>query len=133
MNPVRFSIFLPVRNGFPYIKDCIQSILNQSYPHFELNILDNLSTDETVSWIASLKDPRIHLFTSSKPLSMEDSWARILDIPKQKYITLIGHDDLFEPHFLEVIENLITKYPNASLYQTGALFINPKGKKYVIV
>ena len=45
----QFSIFLPVRNGWPYVQQCVESILNQTYPHFELVILDNQSTDNTTA------------------------------------------------------------------------------------
>lgn len=129
MIPIQFSIFLPVRNGGSYVKECIKSILKQSYPYFELNVLDNDSTDGTVSWVTNIDDQRIHLYKSQQALSIEQSWARIKGISKQKYMTTIGHDDIFDPHFLEEAKILIEKYPEASLYQTAARYINADGKK----
>jgi hypothetical protein len=43
-------------------------------------------------------------------------------------MTFLGHDDLFDPHFLEVTKALIERYPDASLYQTGSRLINAQGK-----
>lgn len=123
-----FSVLLPVRNGWPYVKDCVQSILQQTYPHFELHVLDNQSTDGTVPWLKTLSDRRIRLSSSSASLSIEDSWARVKDVPKQEFMTLIGHDDLFDPQFLAVTKALIDKHPQAALYQTGSRLINTEGK-----
>jgi glycosyltransferase involved in cell wall biosynthesis len=125
---VHFSIFLPVRNGWPYVKECVESILNQSYPHFVLTVLDNASTDNTVQWISSMKDPRIRMIKSQRSLSIKESWARIKDEPKLEFMTMIGHDDILDSGFLEIIKDLILINPGASLYQTGSRLINDKGK-----
>lgn len=126
---INFSIFLPVRNGWPYIEECVESILNQSYPHFELIVLDNASIDKTVEYLSSLSDPRIRIVYSERSLSIVESWARIKNQPKLAFMTMIGHDDLFDPNYLEVISQLIENNPDASLYQTGSRLINDKGKK----
>jgi glycosyltransferase involved in cell wall biosynthesis len=124
----QFSIFLPVRNGWPYVQECVESILNQSYPHFELVILDNQSTDNTIAWLRSITDPRVRLHFSSKSLSIVDSWARILEVEKREFMTLIGHDDRFERGFLEAVKKLIDDHPGAGLYQTGSRLIDSNGK-----
>jgi glycosyltransferase involved in cell wall biosynthesis len=128
MSLIRFSILLPVRNGGSFIKECVQSILEQTYPHFELHIFDNASTDDTVPWLTKLKDNRIRLWKAPRPLSIEDSWARLKDVSKQEYMTFLGHDDIFDPRFLEIIKCLIEKNPDASLYETGSRLINAQGK-----
>lgn len=124
----RFSIILPVRNGWPYVKECVESVLAQSYPQFELVVLDNQSTDNTMPWLRTLRDPRIRLHSSSASLSIVESWARIKSVEKQEFITLIGHDDTLDVGFLAAINGLIERYPDSGLYQTGARFINSEGK-----
>jgi glycosyltransferase involved in cell wall biosynthesis len=126
---IRFSVFLPVRNGWPYVKECVESVLGQSYPNLELTVLDNQSSDDTVPWVRSIADPRLRVTTSSQPLSIEQSWARIKDCSKLEYSTMIGHDDVLDRHFLETIRRLIERHPQASLYQTGARLINGAGKR----
>lgn len=127
-SPVCFSVFLPVRNGGSYLKLCVRSILDQTYPNFELHVLDNASTDDAVPWLDSLKDPRVHLWQSTRALSIEDSWARIRNVPKRDYMTFLGHDDLFDPQYLERARSLIERYPDASLYETGSRLINAAGE-----
>ena len=124
----RFSIFLPVRNGWPYVQECVESILRQTYPYFELHVLDNQSSDNTVPWLRGLADKRIRLSTSASPLSIEASWARIKSAEKQEFMTLIGHDDLLDSGFLAATKALIDTHPNAALYCTGSRLINSEGK-----
>jgi glycosyltransferase involved in cell wall biosynthesis len=124
----KFSIILPVRNGWPYVQECVESILAQTYPNFDLIVLDNQSTDDTVPWLKSRIDSRIRLSGSSSALSIVDSWARVVGVEKQEYMTLIGHDDTFDPDFLDVIKGLIDRCPDAKLYQTGSRFIDSDGR-----
>jgi glycosyltransferase involved in cell wall biosynthesis len=106
----------------------VESILAQTYPHFDLLVLDNNSTDNTVPWLKTLTDARIRLQTSASSLSMVDSWARITSVPRQEFMTIIGHDDTLDPGFLAAVKDLIDRHPDAGLYQTGFRFINPDGQ-----
>jgi glycosyltransferase involved in cell wall biosynthesis len=123
-----FSVFLPVRNGWPYVKDCVTSVLAQSHADLELHVLDNCSTDDTVAWVRALDDPRIRLTLSPRPLNIQESWARVKTLPKREFMTLIGHDDLFDPGFLAAVDATIRANPDAALYQTGARLINAEGR-----
>lgn len=124
----QFSIILPVRNGSNYIRECISSILSQTYTSFELLILENASTDNTVEIINSFGDERIKIIPAERPLTIEENWARAVEIPKAEYMTLIGHDDILQPNFLEIINGLIKTHPDATLYHTHFSFIDSKGK-----
>jgi glycosyltransferase involved in cell wall biosynthesis len=123
----RFSIILPVKNGGEYLKICVNSILNQTYPEFNLVLLDNKSTDGSLEWVTSLNDPRIIVHTSSRSLTIEESWNRIKDVEKNEYMTMIGHDDILHKFYLEEIVKLIVKHPKASLYQTHFSYIDKNG------
>jgi glycosyltransferase involved in cell wall biosynthesis len=124
----KFSIILPVHNGGEYVKACVESILAQTLDEFELVVLDNCSTDGTLEWILSLNDNRIKIFPSEKSLSIEDNWARITAVPKNEFITLIGHDDILYPDYLFIMNALIEKYPQANLFQSHFAFIDANGK-----
>ncbi len=123
----KFSIILPVYNGGTLVKECVQSILNQTLSGFNLVVLDNHSNDGTLQWIESLKDSRIIIYPSEEKLSMEQNWARAISIPKNEYITLIGHDDILCADYLEEMNCLIAQHPNASLYQTHFNYIDGSG------
>ena len=124
----KFSIILPVRNGGEYLKECVNSILSQTLQDFNLLILENFSTDGGPEWIKSLNDQRIKIIEADRSLSIEENWARITRVEKNEFITLIGHDDLLDSNYLEVMDALIREHPQASLYQTHFRLIDDKGK-----
>jgi len=128
MQQAKYSIILPVYNGGEYVKVCVNSILSQSIPEFELLVLDNCSTDGTVEWLRSLLDNRIRIIVADRPLSIEENWGRIKSVDKHEFITLIGHDDTLEPDYLAILDQLIHQYPAASLYQTHFNYIDSHGE-----
>ena len=123
----KFSIILPVRNGGNYVKDCVQSLLNQTYPYYNIIILDNNSNDGTLQWLQALQHPSITIYTSATTLTIEQNWARALQVPTHEFITLIGHDDILAPQFLATIQQLISQHPMATLYHTHFNFITASG------
>lgn len=125
----KYSIILPVRNGGTYVKECVHSILAQTLPDFNLIVLDNCSSDGTTEWIQSLQENRIVLHPSEKSLTIEENWHRIIDIPKNEFMTMIGHDDILGPHYLEEMNRLIVSHPTATLFQAHYDFIDGNGKE----
>ena len=124
---MKYSIILPVRNGGEYVKECVHSILSQTLNDFNLIVLDNCSTDGTLQWIQSLHDERIIIYPSNKALTIEENWARIKDVKKNEFMTIIGHDDLLCSDYLETMEALIAQHPSASVYQTHFTYIDAQG------
>ena len=123
----KYSFILPVHNGGSYIKECVASILSQTLKDFNLIILENKSNDGTYEWLQALNDSRIQLYPAEMLLPIRDNWARITAIPKNEFITLTGHDDLFDRDYLAVMDKLINKNPGASLFCTQFRYIDAGG------
>lgn len=109
------------------MKECVTSILRQTYTGFNLLVLDNNSTDGTTDWVRSVQDQRIKLYTSEEDLTIEENWGRIRNIPKNEFMTMIGHDDLLHPEYLKTMDELIEKHPTASLYQSHFAYVDANG------
>jgi glycosyltransferase involved in cell wall biosynthesis len=125
-----FLIALPVHNGGRYFRDCVDSLLAQDYPHFQLLVLDNASTDDALEWLAQRRDERVSVLRSSRLLPIEDNWARILSAPnRHSHMTIIGHDDLLDAQFLTTMRGLIRRHPNAGLYQSHFRLIDAEGRR----
>lgn len=124
----QFSIILPVRNGGEYLKACVDSILTQTITGFNLSVLDSGSTDGTIEWLTGLTDPRIKIYLADEPLTITQNWNRIKSIPRNEWMTIIGHDDILNADYLEKMSALISKHPEASLYQTHFNLIDADGK-----
>lgn len=90
-------------------------------------MLDNANSDGTLEWLHSLNEERIIIHESDNSLSIEENWSRVKSVTKNEYITLIGHDDLLNADYLEVMNKLISKHPEASVYQSHFKYINETG------
>ena len=129
----KYSIFLPVRNGQPYVAKAIESVLAQRFSDFVLIILENKSMDDTLSIVRSYDDSRIAVIEAPRPLSIYENWRRIYDLinsgaVQSEFSTTLGHDDIFYPEFLTTIDGLVSRHPDASLYQTHFNLIEKTGK-----
>lgn len=92
------SVLMPVYNCENYIREAVESILNQTYANFEFIIIDDASTDQTVAIIQSYKDKRIHLVVKPKNSGLTNSLNYGLTIAKGKYIARMDGDDISLPN-----------------------------------
>jgi glycosyltransferase involved in cell wall biosynthesis len=93
------SVVLPVRNGERHIRDAIDSVLAQSYPHFELVVVD-ASDDATPAIAASYTDPRVK-YRRQKSKGSVNGYNEALDAyVGGAYVTFIHHDDVYHPEKL---------------------------------
>lgn len=105
------SIILPVYNGENYLVSAIESILAQTYPNFELIIVNDCSTDRSleISEKYQKKDSRIKVisnFTNKKlPISLNIGHQSA----KGKYITWTSHDNLLKKNFLEELSSVMER------------------------
>lgn len=125
--PISFSVFIPVYNGMPYLKESVESVLKQSYSHYEIHILDSGSTDDGILWLENCQFPQVKIHRTDKRLSIEENWNRILAIPKKAYMTILGQDDRLLPNFLEEMAASILLKPEAQLYFSHFNLINEHG------
>lgn len=93
----KVTVLMPVYNCELYIKEAIDSILNQTYTNFELLIIDDASTDKTVELIKKCLDVRINLIQKPVNKGLTDSLNHGLKIAKGKYIARMDGDDISLP------------------------------------
>lgn len=95
------SIIMPSYNTAPYIRETIQSVLDQTYQDWELIIVDDCSTDNTDEVVASIKDGRIRYLKNEKNSGAAVSRNRALREAKGRWIAFLDSDDLWMPEKLE--------------------------------
>ena len=100
MTQPQITVALPVYNGEQYIAVAIESVLSQTFSDFELLILDNCSTDNTLNVIKTFDDPRIRLIVNTKNLGMIGNWNLAVSLATGNYIKILSHDDLLAPNCL---------------------------------
>lgn len=122
----KISVILPVFNSEKYIKKAIESVLNQTFPDFELIIVNDGSTDSTLDIIKSFDDSRIKLINQSNqgPGASRNNAMKIVD---SEYVMFLDSDDWFDCKALEVSYLEITKYDtDLTFFQ----MINYDGENY---
>lgn len=131
------SIIMPSYNTAPYIKQTIQSVLDQTYANWELIIVDDCSTDNTNEVVDTIKDCRIHYLKNEKNSGAAISRNKALREAKGQWIAYLDSDDLWMPEKLEkqikfMEENgyvfSYTNYEEIDVdgYETGVKVTGPK-------
>jgi glycosyltransferase involved in cell wall biosynthesis len=95
------SILMAVYNGEKYLREAIESMLNQTYMNFEFLIINDGSTDATEEIILSYNDERIRYIRNEQNLKLIASLNKGLDLAKGKYIARMDADDISLPRRLE--------------------------------
>ena len=93
----KISVLMPVYNSELYIKEAIDSILNQTFTDFEFIIIDDASTDKSVEIIQSYTDSRIQLIVKSHNSGYTNSLNHGLTIARGDYIARMDSDDISMP------------------------------------
>jgi len=129
---VRVSVVVCTYNGEKYLRDQLQSILDQTRPPDEIVISDDGSTDSTLKIIedfaSSSNDPNPPVWrveTRSKPLGVSGNFASALGEARGEFIALADQDDVWEPDRLE--KGLAHFHDGALLVHSDATLINGSG------
>lgn len=103
------SIIMPSYNTASYIKESIQSVLNQTYTNWELIIVDDCSTDETDEVINTITDSRIKYFKNKENSGAAISRNKALREARGQWVAFLDSDDLWMPNKLEKQINFMKK------------------------
>lgn len=98
------SVVMPVYNAEKYVKEAIESVLNQTYPYFELIVVNDGSTDRSDEIIKSFRDDRIVYIKHEKNLGVAEARNSAFKIAKGKWGALIDADDFW---LIERLEKLV--------------------------
>ena len=119
------DIALPFYGDVAFMKQTVQSILNQSVPNWRLVVVDDGYPDDTIpSWFESLKDERIEYQRNVKNLGANGNFQKCLGLLSSEYCLVMGADDLLEPNFVERINELISSNPGISMIHPGVKVID---------
>jgi glycosyltransferase involved in cell wall biosynthesis len=122
----RVSVLTPVYNGEPYLRECIESVLAQTYEHWDYTIINNCSTDRTLETAReyAARDSRIHVVCN-------DAFVRVIAnhniafrqiSPESKYCKVVAADDMLLPECLEKMVRLAEGFPNVAIVGAYGLY-----------
>lgn len=117
------SVLMTAYNRSKYIGEAIESVLSSTYQKFELIIVDDGSTDDTVDIAEqyAAKDARVRVFKNENNLGDYPNRNKAATYARGKYIKYLDSDDFIYPHGLQVMVTCMERFPQAGfgLIQNG--------------
>ena len=121
------SIIMPVYNAEDYLREAIDSILTQTYPLFELIIINDGSSDNSLEIIKSYRDDRIRVFSFvNGGCSKQRNYG--ISVAKGKFLAMMDADDISEQTRIEEQYNFLKSHTEIQVVGTNCLHIDEKGK-----
>ena len=122
------TVAMPVYNAGKYLRTAVLSIVSQTYPHWELLIIDDGSTDNAVQNIADIDDARIHVLQDGQNRGLAARLNEAIDRAQGQYFARMDQDDLSYPErFTRQIATLQNN-PELDLIATRAITMDEKGQ-----
>src|SRR5690348_12920169 len=113
----KVSVIVPNYNHARFLRQRIDSILNQTFQDFELILLDDRSTDDSRSVLSSYaSDPRVRLeFNEKNSGSTYKQWNKGVRLARAEYVWIAESDDYADPHLLERLVRSLDSDPGMVL------------------
>ena len=112
---MKISIITASYNYEKYIKSTIESVIAQTYTDWELIVIDDCSTDNSVEIIKSFDDERIKLVINETNLGLSKTLEKAVNLAQGDWIAFLESDDLWMKNHLEEKVKIIEKYPDTAI------------------
>lgn len=124
------SIVLPTYNGARYLREAIQSCLDQTYRHWELILVDDASTDETPTIIAEYVrlDPRIRSLRHEHNRKLPAALNTGFTVARGEYLTWTSDDNRYRPHALATLVAFLDARPDVDVVYSDYTVIDEAGR-----
>lgn len=131
---VSVSVIIPTHNRVNSLSNAIRSVLNQTYQDFEIIIVNDASSDETIEMVAKLQtqDKRIHLINNPKPLGGAEARNLGIQASKGTWVAFLDDDDEWLPQKLAKQMQALAHRPKAIASSCSYTINYPFGIKKII-
>ena len=109
------SVIIPSYNHEKFVRECIQSVLDQTFQDFEIIITDDASTDHTVEIIEQFEDSRIKLFKHSTNQGVSVAVNNCIRHASGRYFAWLSTDDVWYREKLEIQVRYLNEHPNVGV------------------
>nr|WP_317892752.1 glycosyltransferase [uncultured Sphingomonas sp.] len=123
------SVLIPVHNRAHLVGDAIRSILSQRFGDFELVVVDDGSTDDSVAVVEAFGDPRIRVVRHARNLGIPDARNTGLDAARGRLIAWLDSDDIARPERLGAQVDFLARNPDVALVGGCAGKIDKNGRR----
>ncbi len=120
------SVLIPSYNHARFLPIALQSVFDQTYRDYEIVVVDDGSSDESVAILQSYGD-RIRLFVQSNR-GTYPTLNRLIVESRGRYLAILNSDDMWAPTKLEKQVPILERQPEVGLVHTGGYFIDGEGR-----
>ncbi len=128
MNSPRVSVLLPCRNGGRTLELALRSVLAQTFADFELLLLDDGSTDESMAIASLVNDPRISVFSDGMHRGLPWRLNQGVSCARGQYIARMDADDVSFPCRLKMQVTYLDRNPQIDLVGCRAVVFRDSGE-----
>lgn len=122
-----YSVVIPVYNAALYLRDCLNSVINQVYKNFEVIVIDDGSTDSSSQIMDDFAriDPRVKVFHVQNKGVTRARQAGV-SLAQGEYIIFMDSDDTINPDLLLRVNEIIEEFPNVEMIRYKCKMVNDK-------
>jgi len=126
------SVVVPCYNHEKYVKETIESIINQTYKNIELIVIDDGSKDNSSKILEGLSKKYGFYYEHQKNMGLSATLNKLIMMAQGKYIALIASDDICTLNKVEILVNAMEELNNDYVLVCGnAQFIDDKGELFL--
>lgn len=120
------TVAIPVFNRAHLVGETIESVLNQTFQDYDLLVVDDASSDNTVGVIKNYvnHDPRIKLIVNEKNLGLTRNWNRCLELAQGPLVQILLSDDLIDSDYLDKVSKVFDQYPTVGIVAASCRYID---------
>lgn len=128
---VKVSVIMGVYNDERYLKDAIDSVLNQTFQEFEFIIIDDGSTDRSIEITKKIaeKDKRIRFYQNERNIGLASTLNKAIELSNADYIARMDSDDICVKERLAIQVAVLDSNPNISVVGGSAIYIDANSNK----
>ncbi len=115
------TIGIPFYNAGQYLEMAIKSVFAQSYQDWELFLIDDGSSDNSLEIARAIKDPRVHVLSDGKNKKLAARLNEIIRLANYEYIVRMDADDLMDTTRIATQLNFLKSNPHLDLLSTGCI------------
>ena len=124
---------MTVYHGMPYVREAVRSVLDQSFKDFELLVIDDAGTDDTVACVRGFADPRIRIVSNERNLGQVPSLNRGLALARGRYLARLDQDDACHPQRLARQVARLEREPALAVVGTWMREVDARGRAHGIL
>ncbi len=117
------TIAIPFYNAEKYLLDAIKSVFMQTYKKWELILIDDGSTDDSLIIAKSIKDPRVRVYSDGKNKKLAARLNEVTKLARYDYIARMDADDLMMPNRIEELVKILENQKDYDLVSSGVLSV----------